>query len=286
VKKGRDLERAVRFIQETILQSDPRLKGSRCTIESNKIVNVQGVHHEIDVLVSTLPGSHYESTSIFECKDWKDPVGKNEVIILAEKVHAVRANRGFLVARKITTDAEAQLRRDTRLTFIECSDNFLSPLSKMEVFHASWDLLTTWVSVKHRGVAPRAKPDELRWKNKPCTCHGCPVEFMHLIEQQIHCLLEEYRTKNPEKFRDEGTYWGKHGCLIVFDPRDLTMDGDDIEHLAIEIQFFVTLKRKKLVSKFELKGQGQSFSFEPLNDVIPGKSIEVNVVYRPHRGDR
>src|SRR5204863_5895400 len=95
-QNGHALERAVRLIQEIILSLDPKLKGAECSIESNKIVNVSGVHHEIDVFVKTLPGSPYESTLIFECKDWKDPVGKNEVIILAEKVNAVGASRGFL----------------------------------------------------------------------------------------------------------------------------------------------------------------------------------------------
>jgi len=56
-KKGRTLERAVRFIQEAILKSDSKLKGAKFTIESNKILTISGVRHEIDVFVKTLPGS-------------------------------------------------------------------------------------------------------------------------------------------------------------------------------------------------------------------------------------
>jgi hypothetical protein len=75
----------VRLIQQTLLASDPKLKDSKFSIEANKIAVVGGTRHEIDLFVKTLPDSAYESTCIFECKDWKDPVGKNEVMVLAGK---------------------------------------------------------------------------------------------------------------------------------------------------------------------------------------------------------
>ena len=64
-EKGRALETAVKFIQGTLLKSDPKLKGVRFSIETNKLVFISGVRHEIDVLVKTLPGSSYESTCVF-----------------------------------------------------------------------------------------------------------------------------------------------------------------------------------------------------------------------------
>jgi len=53
--KGCALEKAVRLIQEAILNSDPKMKGMAFTIESNKRDNSSGVLHEIDVLVKTQP---------------------------------------------------------------------------------------------------------------------------------------------------------------------------------------------------------------------------------------
>jgi hypothetical protein len=38
VKKGRQLERAVKFIQEAILDSAPQLEGSKFSIETNKVI--------------------------------------------------------------------------------------------------------------------------------------------------------------------------------------------------------------------------------------------------------
>src|SRR3989442_16023228 len=152
LEKGRALERAVRFIQETILKSNPKMSGIEFSIETNKTLT--GVHHEIDVLVKTLPNSLCEATWIFECKNWKEPVGKNEVIVLAEKVDVLRANRGFLVAKRLTKDAEEQIKRDGRLSFIECTDDFLSPLNSLELIHAVHELQNVEVRVKERGVPP------------------------------------------------------------------------------------------------------------------------------------
>jgi hypothetical protein len=114
-QKGRELENAVALIQRSILASDPKVKGTRFSIETKRVVIISGVRHEIDVLVKTLPGSNYESTWIFECKNWKKPVGKNDIIILAEKVGVIGAARGFLVARSFSKDAVAQAKLDTRL---------------------------------------------------------------------------------------------------------------------------------------------------------------------------
>jgi hypothetical protein len=117
-EKGRSLENAVRFIQQTILESDPILKGTKFSIETNKIVVIAGVRNELDVYIKTLAGSHYESSWVFECKNWKKPVGKNEVIVLAKKIDSVGANRGFLVARRFSRDARAQAEQDGRLSLV------------------------------------------------------------------------------------------------------------------------------------------------------------------------
>src|SRR5258708_1558325 len=85
-RKGTALERAVALIQRSMLAAEPALTGADFTVEANKIVTVNGVRHEVDVLVTIRRGSTYETTHLFECKDWNKPVGKNEVIVLGEKV--------------------------------------------------------------------------------------------------------------------------------------------------------------------------------------------------------
>jgi hypothetical protein len=121
--KGNALERAVKAIEELILGTSPTLRGNSFTIDSKKILNVGGVHHEIDILVKVDGGHGYESVFIFECKNWKTAVGKNEVIVFGEKIDASAATRGFLVAKSFTADAEAQARKDSRIALLIATEH-------------------------------------------------------------------------------------------------------------------------------------------------------------------
>src|ERR1035441_1861623 len=92
-EKGRELEIAVEAIEAVILESSPSLLGQPFKIERRKRINVGGVHHEIDIFVQVGAAKGYESTFIFECKNWEAPVGKNEIIVFSEKIDAAVAQR-------------------------------------------------------------------------------------------------------------------------------------------------------------------------------------------------
>jgi hypothetical protein len=278
VEKGRALERAVRFIQETILKSDPKLSGLEFSIETNKVLT--GVRHEIDVLVKTLPNSFYEATWIFECKNWKSPVGKNEVIILAEKVDVLRANRGFLVAKTFTRDAEEQLNRDNRLSFIECTDDFLSPLNSLELVHTVHEPQNVEVRIKERGVPHAEHPGTLDWKGKICRVNNRPMDFPLFLKQQIDGILFRDQKENSAKYQLEGTYSGERAELIEFDAGEFLIEEMEVEHMVLIVRFTVIIRRRKVFSKFELKGHGRTFSFEPIEDFIPGKQLQIDIVQR------
>jgi hypothetical protein len=84
IAKGSNLEKAVQLIEDAILRASPALKKKAFTIERNKIMAVAGVHHEIDVWVEIDAGKGYNAVFIFECKNWQDKVGKNEIIVFGE----------------------------------------------------------------------------------------------------------------------------------------------------------------------------------------------------------
>src|SRR6266849_4908962 len=98
-QKGNALENAVRGIENLLLSLSPSLQQETYKIESKKIISVRDVHHGIDVFVSVDLGSAYKSVFIFECKNWKDPVGKNEVIVFSEKIGVCQAQWGCIVAK-------------------------------------------------------------------------------------------------------------------------------------------------------------------------------------------
>lgn len=278
--KGRSLETAVRFIQEAILEADPRFRGTRCTIESNKIERVNGVRHEIDVLVKTHPDSVYSATWIFECKNWEKPVGKVEVIHLAEKVEALAASGGFLVAKEVTSDAAAQLQLKPRLKHLRCTEDFLSPLSSAELIYFDQEVLAPSVVVTWRGGKPANQPSISDATKLACVLNDRPIDFIAFIEKQIDEIADETRKENHLRLRNEGTHWVEGGRGIDFAPTEFTIEGVDVESIAIPLRSFVTSKRRKLVSRFELQGQGQVFAFEPIERDDGHQPIEIHIVTR------
>jgi hypothetical protein len=127
--KGRELENAVHAIESVILASAPVLREQSFIIEARKRINVGGVHHEIDILVKTEMAKGYGSTFIFECKNWEEAVGKNEIIVFSEKIHAVSANHGYFVAKSFTRDAEAQAQKDPTTSIVPERFHMTAPAS-------------------------------------------------------------------------------------------------------------------------------------------------------------
>jgi hypothetical protein len=106
--KGDALEWAVMLVEEAILKYSSTIKPEKISIENKKIVIVEGVKHEIDLYVEVFIARGYQSKFIFECKNWKDNVDKNEIIVFSEKISAVSAQKGFFVARGFSKYAIAQ----------------------------------------------------------------------------------------------------------------------------------------------------------------------------------
>lgn len=122
-EKGDVLENAVAGIETAIIQFNPALARSNYRIERKKRVTIDGVLHELDVFVIFDFDPQHFSSFIFECKNWNAKVDKNEVIVLAEKVKALRAQRGFLVARSFSSSASAQAdKSDGRVKLLPALD--------------------------------------------------------------------------------------------------------------------------------------------------------------------
>ena len=276
IKPGRALERAVTFIQETILKHDPKLKVSDFVIEPDKIVTIAKVRHEIDVYVKTLPNSPYEAISIFECKHWNKPVGKNEIIILSEKVKAASANRGFLVAKEITKHAQAQLDLDNRLRFIKFTEDFFSPLNSASLLYLCTDEISTAISFHERGII-REKPHRLKYEDVKCQLNDESVSFSNFARKHVRDMVREDQETNKTRYRHESNHFCSVGTHIDFNPNEFTINNADVESMDIESRYWLSVRRQKIISKFEFKTQGRVFMFEPIAD-IDGKKIEIKLV--------
>jgi hypothetical protein len=147
-EKGEALEAAVRAIESVILKESPALREDTFVIESRKVLLVEGVRHELDLFVTVDHGQGYKAVFVFECKNWSaSPVGKNEIIVFSEKIDAVQAQRGFFVAKSYTGDAEAQAKKNPRITLLTVTEH--DPASTPVPFTSTslqWSRLTLVLS--------------------------------------------------------------------------------------------------------------------------------------------
>lgn len=277
--KGNALESAVKLIIEAGLEADPKVKGNKFTIETKVRDTSSGVLHEIDVLVKTLPNSEYEAKFIFECKNWEAPVDKNEVLILAKKVDALRANRGFLVAKSLSEYARRQIDLEPRVTYIRCSNDFMMPFISMELLHTDQQVLPPTISLTWRAPTD-SSPTKLDPHSVICLLNGRPTNFLRFIDAQLDKIVAETRKKHHVQLSKEGTHWIQTNEEIHFSENELVIDGLDVAIIVIPFRSFVKCQRRKIISKFELEGRGQVFTFEPIDIGDPQGPLEIQMVRR------
>lgn len=122
---GKELEHTVHALARAILGDNP-IEPRTFKITPNVIVRPRGVRHEIDLhVIDEASGELY----LFECKNTKRPVGKNAVIVLAEKARALKATRAFLVAPRFTEFSRRQARIGRRITLLESAKHVISPMT-------------------------------------------------------------------------------------------------------------------------------------------------------------
>ena len=133
--KGDALEKAVQLLEAFILDTNLATKDAIVTIEPKKIVDVDGVKHEIDIYITIGSGKGYKAIYIFECKNWTKKVDKNEIIVFSKKVDVVHAQTGFFIAKSFTRDAEAQAKQDGRLKLLIATEELETSTRLIVDFH-------------------------------------------------------------------------------------------------------------------------------------------------------
>ena len=258
--KGDALENAVAAIEEVILRSSV---GRKPIIEKKKIIVVNGVRHEIDVYVTADLAPGYKSIFIFECKNWKEAVGKNEIIIFSEKIDASCATSGCFVAKSYTADAVNQARQDPRITLLLASE--YDPGSGAEAFQfftRSPEMTKLDVTMVKRGSAGRnLKP--ISPEASELECLGQPVNFraqlsiwsMEVCEGDLMAFFEE-----PVP---AGIYHRTVDGELSFGPGQVLINHEEVEKLALHVEYKVNVTQVPVVSHFEVKSRGRCITFAP-----------------------
>ena len=268
------MEKAVSLIQETLLENDPNLKGGEFTIELNKRVTVGKTRHEVDVYVVTRPGTSYEAIVLFECKDWKKPVSKNEVMHLKEKVELMGAARGVLVAPALTRDAEALLSEYRRIQYRRCSED-ITAMFGIGVVHTIHDPFQITATITTLTAAKSLPADP-----KYCVCRwGDRIGFFQtLVHERVETIARMDQARRCHRYDCDCVHWHAVRERLEFVPGEFTLGTIELAAMHLDVCFFVEIVRQSPCYRCSIDGEGQVHSFEIVNDDFPHRRIEVNVV--------
>jgi hypothetical protein len=278
-EKGNALESAVAAIEHHILSTSPNLREKTFLIESKKILLVDGVHHEIDVFVTIDLGGGYKSIFVFECKNWKDAVPKNEIIIFEKKIEVARAQHGYFVAKSFTRDAESQAATNGRISLLRASEYDAAITPRPFEFH------TNLISPIHAETTffarsgDHSKLKALDPKVADAKLNGSAIDLC----QYLNKWAEEASSEDVLHFRSEresdGDYQREVTSPREFAPGEFTVDDSDIGRAESFVRYNVHILRPAIVSHFEVESRGRVVMFAPIQ-VPSGPTLQMSMVFR------
>ncbi len=261
-EKGDALEKAVHAIETLILRTNPATKDTPITIEPKKIVVVDGVKHEIDIYITIDLGKGYESVFIFECKNWQEAVGKNEIIVFSEKIDAVQAQKGYFIAKKFGEYAQAQAKKDKRLELLIASD----ALASLPPFIYDFHFVHNTVVRSHidfrlasdpqrRGMPPVTNESFVRYNNE-----GLLVGKFN--ERMQNTVIDEIMNHQPTASFGEGVYQYKRSKTFMFKPNELFVEGNACIAVDAHMEWDIRIIRPKIISTFDVKTRGRVITLD------------------------
>ena len=261
-KKGDDLEDAVHAIEALILRTNPATKEATITIEPKKTIVVDGVKHEIDIYITIDLGKGYKSVFIFECKNWQEAVGKNEIIVFSEKVDAVQAQKGYFIAKKFGEYAQAQAKKDKRIELLIASDALASLPPFIYDFHFVHN------TVVHSHIEFRLVPDPQRRGTPPVTNESF-VRYNNedllvgkFNERMQNAVVDETMNQQPTAAFSDGVYHYERSKTFVFQPDELSVEGNACLAVDAHVKWETRIIRPKIVSSFDIQKRGRTITFE------------------------
>jgi len=261
-QKGNALEVAVVAIENLILRTSPSVKEKTYRVESKKLINVGGVRHEIDVFVTFELGPGYNPIYIFECKNWREAVGKNEIIVFAEKIAAAGAQRGFFVAKSFTADAVAQANKEPRIELVIAAEH--DPASTILPFgyQSTFQKPTHIKAVFRKPGSTGTQSERQDISQATATLNGSPLDLLDYMNAWVTEAINESMRTFPSGTLEEGIYKRECSSERPFGEGLFIVNGIPIETVAITVQFEIYLARPAVRSHFEIGGRGRVISFE------------------------
>lgn len=249
-----------------ILQTSPALREGTFLIEQKKIINVGDVHHEIDVFVTINVASGYTPVFIFECKNLRDPVDKNAIIVFSEKIGCANAQRGYFVAKTFTADAQAQALKDARMELITVTENDPRLTSALPDLFVRLPRMTRIDGRFTRRGSDGMNPQELDVFDAEAIYRGDGAGLRGLIEEWAKEIGAEKIIALQALPLPEGVYPHAASGTRDFTAGELVVNGKDMERVALNIKFELLIQRARIVSHFDVQTRGRFISFEATTD--------------------
>ncbi|MEM1221475.1 MAG: restriction endonuclease [Verrucomicrobiota bacterium] len=254
-KKGKELEWAVKWLEERISEKFEQTRSHRRKIQTNKHVVVEGVEHEIDVWVEEIRDSPPNLVYIFECKNWKKKVGKKELPDFIKKIEDISAAHGFFVAPDFTQGAKNLANQYNRLTLLRADLNPAKFLARIEADFNTLSIRQLSLTVQYRDSHANLdiKNAVVRLDNK-------------IIDLQVFChqLAKEEAQRIIQSDNRFTRLKGSHTFPIKFGfdchNEELVVDGHDIasfiilgdvsyEQRPFTVERFYDIEKRGYVSK-------------------------------------
>ena len=240
-------------IERLVLATAPGLRERTFVIESKKVIaDHSETRHEIDIFVTIDSAPGYKSVFIFECKNWADAVGKNEIIVLESRRCGATCTpkHGYFVAKSFTKDATAQALQDSRTTLLLLLNTTLLRLRS---------ILTV------DSVNPYDESKSIRTRNGGTT--ELPVDLTTaaislngsgtLLHPYVMDWAEQAFKKSVNEFRSErvpdGIYDQTSADVRQFAPGELILDGRDVESAVLSIGYKVRVVHPAVISHLKLR---------------------------------
>lgn len=275
------METAVAAVEEAILGQSPELKGKSLQIDSRKTIKQNGTRHEIDLYVSVDLGNGYRSNFIFECKNWKASVGKNEIIVFSAKIIATNAQHGFFVARSLTKDAMALVDSDPRITFVPVveHDAALTP-APFEFHFVIREETDTQITFKQRGK--KKGTVSISFEDVSAKLNGEKVNLRELVDGWVKEECDgDLRTFNSVKLADD-IYERNFISKRDFAENSLQINDHDVESCEFKIQYNVRVVHPPVVAHYHMENRGRSVTFAPVS--VGEGEISVSMAFPENNG--
>jgi hypothetical protein len=277
-QKGNSLESAVRAIETAILRQVPGYHEKTFRIEGNKKIKTgQGVRHEIDIWVNVEIAVGYTATFIFECKNWKANVGKNDIVDFAEKIKVAQAQKGFFVAKSLTRDAKAQAKSDSRIEILLVRELPMDEVpGRMQSFHGIFtEVQDRRCTITHGYEQGTTTPVDLN-SSVSFTMGGREHDLSAYLKEWI----DEVSGKYSAGFVGEGVYPFEESRF--FSANDVAINQERVKQMTVSGKVEVRRIPGVIVSRFEVATRGRVI--QCLVEFPNGASVIMQELMVSHKG--